>query len=108
MAKSICVETTNFTFDPDGWDDQSQIATSHLKKLTERYRPTGPDAIEIEFTVEDPVFLKAPFTWSHTFEKTDRPFIGSWDCDPDVALRELYLSVRSRYEDDTAPARYRD
>ncbi len=102
----LVVETTNFTFDPDGWDDQSHIATSHLKTLTERYIPTGPESVEIEFTVEDPVFLKAPFTWSHTYERTDTPFIGSWDCDPEVGLRELYQSIPSRYEDDTTPAKY--
>ena len=104
----LVVETANFTFDPDGWDDQTHMATSHLKKLTERYEIIGEDMLEIEMTVEDPVFLTAPFTYSQTYQRTDRQFIGSWDCDPEAGLRELYNTLPIRYPDDTTPARYQD
>ena len=104
--KGLVIETTNFTFDPDGWDDHSHIATSTRKKLTERYKLTGPDTMEIEFTVEDEIFLKEPFTWSHRYQKTNQAFISQWDCDNDAGYKELYGTIPQRYPDDTTPAKY--
>ena len=99
-GSEFLVETTNFTFDPDGFDDQSHIATSHRKKLTERYAITGPDSMEVTITVEDPIFLTAPFTWTNAFSKADRDWTRVWACDPDVGLRHLYSTVPQRYPDD--------
>ncbi len=99
-GSTFVVESTNFMFDPDGFDDQSHIATSHLKTLTERYSVTGPNTMEVEITVEDPVFLTGPFTWTNMFATPDRGYTGEWDCDPEVGLRHLYSTVPQRYPDD--------
>jgi hypothetical protein len=97
----IMIDSTNFTFDPDGWDDHSHLATSHRKHFIERYMLTGPDTMTAEFTVEDPIFLKAPFTWKHNYRKTQQPFVSKWDCDPQAGLEELYRTIPQRYPDDT-------
>ncbi len=94
------VETTNFVFDPDGWDDHIHMATSFRKKLTERYRAVGPGELEIEMTVEDPTFLNEPVTWTNPYIKTDTDFVGEWNCDPEVGLNHLYDTIPQRYADD--------
>ena len=102
------VETTNFGFDPDGMDDQSHIATSHLKKQTERYKLLDPKTLEVEITVEDPIFFNAPFTWKVKAKKSDMPFTGEWFCDPEVGLHHLYSTAPQRYKDDKMFAKYKD
>jgi len=108
------VETTNFTFDPDGFDDQSHIATSHMKKVTERYKVagkdprTGKDFLEVEITVEDPIFLNAPFTFTYKFYRPTRENTYEWQCDPEVGLHHLYNSAHQRYPDDKMFEQYRD
>ena len=102
------VETTNFTFDPDGFDDQSHIATSHMKKVIERYRSTGKDAMDVEITVEDPIFLHAPFTWTYRFKRLAREWTNEWQCDPEVGLHHLYNSAFQRYPDDKMFEKYAD
>jgi len=102
----LIVDSTNFTFDPDGWDDHSHLATSTRKHLIEHYKLNGPDKMQVEFTIEDPIFLKAPFTWSHNYEKTHRTFIPKWDCDPEAGHEELYRTIPQKYPDDTEFAKY--
>jgi hypothetical protein len=49
-------------------------------------------------TLEDPLFLTRPFTWSHTWRKTTtRPLDGWAECDPDVTRREIELTVKEKY-----------
>jgi hypothetical protein len=97
----LVVETTNFTWDPDGFDDQSHIARSHMAKYTERYRLLEPDKMELAITVDDPLFLKEPFTYTATLNRTKEALVGSWDCDPESAIKELYQTFRNPYPDDT-------
>jgi hypothetical protein len=99
----MVVHSANFTFDAEGWDDHSHLATSHMKKLTERYMldPNDPDRMYIEFTVDDPVFLKKPFTWRKRYVRTNRPFVTKWDCDVEAGLEEVYKTIPQRYPDDT-------
>lgn len=104
----IVVHTSNFTFDPDGWDDHSHLATSHRKQLTERYLLQDNDTLIIEFTVDDPIFLKEPFTWRKRFRRTQQPFVAKWDCDPDASLQELYTTIPQKYPDDTEFAKWKD
>lgn len=104
----IIVDSTNFTFDPDGWDDHSHLATSHRKHLIERYMLTGPDTLIVEFTVDDPIFLKSPFTWRKSYRKTQQPFVSKWDCDPEASLQELYTTIPQKYPDDTEFAKWKD
>jgi hypothetical protein len=102
----IIVHTSNITFDPDGWGDHTNLPTSHLKQITERYMLTAPDTLIIEFTVVDPVFLKAPFTWRKRYTKTDQQLVNRWDCDPDTTLPEVYQTAQPKYPDDTEYIKY--
>jgi hypothetical protein len=102
------VETTNFAFDPDGMDDQSHIATSHLKKQTERYKLLDPKTLEVEITVEDPIFFNEPFTWKVKAKKSEMPFTGEWFCDAEVGLHHLYSTAPQRYKDDKMFLKYKD
>jgi hypothetical protein len=65
-GSELVVETRNFTFDPSGIDTQSQVPSSWQKRLVERYSRIGPDKLKMVLTIEDPVFLKTPYT--ETFE----------------------------------------
>jgi hypothetical protein len=105
-GNTFVVETTNFTWDPDGYDDQSHIARSHMARYTERYTLTGTDTMELEITVEDPLFLTAPFVFTGMLEKTDQEPINSWDCDPETGVRELYQTSNNPYPDDPTPDLY--
>lgn len=97
-GEQLVVETTNFTFDPDGMDDHAHLATSVRKRVIERYSLVNPNEMKIEITLEDPLFLTRPFTWSHTWRKTTtRPLDGWAECDPDVTRREIELTVKEKY-----------
>ena len=100
------VESTNFTFDPDGMDDQAHIATSHLKKITERYKSTGQDSLQVEITVEDPLFFNAPFTWTYQYARPKRGFTNEWFCDPEVGMGHLYSTTKQKYPDDKMFEKY--
>jgi hypothetical protein len=64
------------------------------------------DNLELAITVEDPLFLKEPFTFVGSLQRTKDTPIGSWDCDPDVAARELYDTFQNPYRDDTTASKY--
>jgi hypothetical protein len=102
----LVVETTNLTWDPDGYDDHSHIARSHMAKVTERYRQKDKDNLELSITVEDPLFLTKPFTFVGNLQRTDQKMINTWDCDPAVAAKELYDTLKNRYPDDKAAEQY--
>ena len=104
---TLVVETTNFTWDPDGYDDHSHMARSHLARWTERYRLIGDrDHMEIAITVYDPMFLREEFTFVGEYERTDEPLIGTWDCDPESAINELFQTTINPYPDDPTPELY--
>jgi hypothetical protein len=100
------VHTSNFTFDTDGFDDHSHLPTSHLKQLVERYILVDKDTMQIEFTIIDPVFLKAPFTWKKQYKVTDQELVDRWDCDPGATYPEVYQTEKPRYADDTEYLKY--
>lgn len=102
----IVVHTSNFTFDTDGFDDHSHLPTSHLKQLVERYTMVDKDTMTIEFTIVDPVFLKAPFTWKKQYKRTDQQLVDRWDCDPAATYPEMYQTEKPRYGDDTEWLKY--
>ena len=104
----LIVETMNFAFDPDGFDDQSHIATSHMKKQTERYHLVDKQNLDVTITVEDPIFFTAPFTWVVKAKKETSAFTGEWFCDPDVGLHHLYSTAPQRYKDDILFQKYKD
>jgi hypothetical protein len=104
-GKTLVVETTNLTWDPDGYDDHSHIARSHMAKFTERYTLKDKDSMELSITVDDPLFLKEPVTFVGALARINQQHQGTWDCDPTVALRELFETYKNPYPDDTLPER---
>lgn len=96
---ALVIETTNFTFDPDGLDDHGHLPSSPRKRLTERYTRTGPDSLEVEITYEDSLFLTEPFTWTRELRSTAYS-VGQWgDCDPEQSRRQLETLPVSKYPD---------
>ena len=86
----LVVVTTNFTFDPDGMDDHLHMASSVRKKVTERYHIIDEDTMRLIITLEDPTFLKRPFTWAIVLSKASDGPPTQWSmCDPDAARREV-------------------
>jgi hypothetical protein len=89
----LVVETTNFTFDPDGIDDHLHMASSVRKKVTERYQAIDKDHLRLIITLEDPVFLTRPFKFSFALTREAGGIRPSWNnCDPDAARREIEYS----------------
>jgi hypothetical protein len=70
-GNELVVETRNFTFDPSGIDTQSQVPSSWQKRLIERYSRVGPDKLKMVLTIEDPVFLKTPYTETFDMVKAE-------------------------------------
>jgi len=100
-GKDLVVETTNFTFDADGIEDHIHLPSSHLKKLTERYTLASPDKMTLAITIEDPLFLVKPFTYSYFLQRAPYPKPESDDCDPRIGLEDLDLSSPDKYEGKT-------
>ena len=95
----LVVESSRFTFDPEGYaGDALNAPSSTQKRLTERWTRNG-DVWRMELTAEDPVFLLQPITYTMEWRKTDDPFSSGWDCDPDAAQRNLHV-VKSKYPQD--------
>jgi len=98
-GNALVVETSRFTYDPEGFaGDALNAPSSTQKRLIERYTRNG-DLLRMELTAEDPVFLLQPFTYTMEWRKTDEPFSSGWDCDPEAAQRNLHV-VKSKYPQD--------
>jgi hypothetical protein len=98
-GNALVVETSRFTFDPEGFaGDALNAPSSTQKRLTERYTLSG-DALRMELTAEDPIFLLAPISYTIEWRKTDEPLLGGWNCDPEAAQRNLNV-VKSKYPQD--------
>ena len=92
------IETTNFTFDIDGIDDHLHIPSSDLKKVTERYTLLDQDTMRLTITLEDPLMLLRPFTWSHMMERDpDHIPMGVYNCNPEFNLLEVEATVPDPY-----------
>jgi hypothetical protein len=86
----LIVESTNYTFDPDGTDDHSHMASSVLKKLTERYHKIDDDIMRITITLEDPIFLKRPFVYAHIHKRRPPQQVNTWfECDAEASRGEV-------------------
>ena len=99
----LVIETTNFTFDPDGMDDHLHMATSVRKKVTERYQIIDDDTIRLIITLDDPTFLTRPFRYSKLFTRIAARNIstGYRFCDPDLSRRELeYAYPGTKYQEE--------
>ena len=98
----LVIETSHFTFDPDGMDDHLRMASSVRKKITERYRLIDDNNLRLIITLEDPTFLTRPFTYAFVFAKVglDGPRQGWRNCDGESARREQqYAYPGDKYPD---------
>ena len=84
----LVIETTKFTFDPNGLDDMANLPSSTAKKVIERYWRDG-DIMRVDVTIEDPLFLTAPVKLTDTFQSSDRPLILPFGCEPELARQPL-------------------
>lgn len=89
-GSDLIIESTHFTFDPDGMEDHLHMASSVRKKITERYHLIDDESMRLTITLEDPTFLTKPFTYAWTFTKAGMrgPNQGWRNCDAESARRE--------------------
>ena len=86
----LIVESTNYTFDPDGTDDHLRMASSARKKVTERYHLIDEDTFRITITLEDPIFLTRPFVYAHIHKRRPAQQVATWfECDADASRGEV-------------------
>jgi hypothetical protein len=89
-GNDLIIETTNFTFDPDGTDEHLHMASSVRKKVTERYQLIDENNLRLIITLEDPTFLSRPFTYAMLQAKKPGGAAPAWRaCDPEVARNEV-------------------
>jgi hypothetical protein len=101
-GNDLVIETTHFTFDPDGTEDHLHMASSVRKKITERYRLIDDSNLRLIITLEDPIFLTRPFTYAFVFTKTGTAGPRQlWvNCDAESARREQeYAYPATKYLD---------
>jgi hypothetical protein len=97
-GNELVIETTNFTWDPEGLDDHLHFPSSTRKKVIERYALATPDLMRITITYEDPVFLTKPFSYVHQWKRYDKPLVGWWACDPESTRTEMELTAPVKYK----------
>lgn len=95
---TLVVETTRFTFDPQGLNADFKLPSSTQKKVTERYSRQG-DAMRLHVTTIDTFFLNQPWV----FEVVSQPVEGElplpWDCQVEAARQSLSVFPTSYPQD---------
>jgi len=77
---ALVVETTHLT--PHLLNDAGfPFSGDPAARIVERYRPSA-DRLELEFTVEDPVYLRQPATRTLTFDRMHDALLLHYACDP--------------------------
>ena len=101
-GEDLVVETTNFTFDPDGIDDHLHMASSVRKKVTERYQLIDEDNLRLIIILEDPTFLTRPFKYAYVFNRRAGGPLPDWRaCDPEVSRNEVIFAYPgNKYPED--------
>lgn len=95
---ALLVETTHFTFDPQGLNADFKLPSSTQKKVTERYGKDGGDLI-LEVTTSDTFFLKEPWTFKVRSQPDPEPLALPWNCDLEGA-RQILKLLPSSYPND--------
>ena len=101
-GEDLIVETTNFTFDPDGIDDHLHMASSVRKKVTERYQVIDEDTLRLIILLEDPTFLTRPFKYAYIYNRrAGGPPTDWYDCEPEVSRNEVIFAYPgNKYPED--------
>jgi len=103
---SLIVETTRFTFDPQGLNADFKLASSTQKKVTEVYTRDGDDLL-LEVSTIDTFFLKEPWSFKIRHRRDPEPLALPWACDPEGARDSLKL-LPTQYPDDPPIVRLPD
>ncbi len=99
---ALVVETSKFTFDPQGLNADFRIPSSTQKKMTERFTRDGDDLV-LEVSTVDTFFLREP--WEFTVRSTPVETLdANWTCELSGARRSLMFEI-SKYPDDPEPVR---
>lgn len=77
---TLVVETTRFTFDPQGLNADFKLPSSTQKKVTERYSKNGDDLV-LQVTTIDTFFLREPWTFTIRSQPDPEPLALPWNCD---------------------------
>lgn len=96
-GNELVVDTRRFTFDPNGIDYMTNIPSSWRKRVVERYSRLSPDRMRMVLTIEDPEFLKEPYTETFELSRTDHQIIWT-HCDGENALEDLKM-IEPKYVD---------
>ena len=84
-GNALLVETDHFVFDITGFDDYNGIPSSQRKRVLERYWREG-DELRVTVTVEDPMFLRKPASYSTRWLPAPKGYkLSAFDCDPESA-----------------------
>jgi len=94
----LLVETTHFTFDPQGLNADFKLPSSTQKKVTERYSKDGEDLL-LEVSTIDTFFLKEPWTYSVRSKPDPEPLALPWNCDLEGSRQILQLVPTSYPQD---------
>jgi hypothetical protein len=105
-GKSLIVETTHFSFDPQGLNADFRLASSTQKKVVERYSMDG-DNLVLEVTTTDPFFLKEPWVYKVRSKRDPEPLALPWACDYE-ATREILKLMAPRFPQDPPVTRLPD
>lgn len=95
---ALLVETTHFTFDPQGMNADFRIPSSTQKKITERYTRDGDDLI-LEVETIDTFFLREPWRFTIRLAPDPEPLALPWNCDL-AGAREILDILPTSYPDD--------
>jgi hypothetical protein len=82
-GQTLVVETTNFNGESPMvivGPSNAPVPTSPALHIVERFTPTGPDTIQYEALVEDPVVLTAPFTLSYPWTRNENYISFEYAC----------------------------
>lgn len=97
---ALIVETSRFTFDPQGLNADFKIPSSTQKKVIERYTREG-ESLVLEVTTTDTFFLREPWTFNVRSRPDPMPLDLPWNCDLE-ATRQILRILPTSYPDDPA------
>ena len=95
-GQTLVVETTNFNGESPMvivGPSNDPMMTSTALHVTERFTPTGPNTIQYEAHVEDPVVLTGPFTISYPWTRNDDYKAFEYACHEGNTLITAYIKA---------------
>jgi hypothetical protein len=95
-GQTLVVETTNFNGESPMvivGPSNAPVPTSPALHIVERFTPTGPDTIQYEALVEDPVVLTAPFTLSYPWTRNENYISFEYACHEGNTLITAYIKA---------------